>query len=79
MHYTDGSVVPYNGVVGGLFQFNGGTANLSIAAPAGKYIDYVEFYANNEVGGGKISLTSTSVINEIVDIDLQLQRRHHRP
>ncbi len=70
VHYTDGSVGPYNGVVGGLFQFVGGTANLSIAAPAGKYIDYVEFYANNEVGGGKISLASTSVINEVVDIDL---------
>jgi T1SS-143 domain-containing protein len=70
VHYTDGSVGPYNGVVGGLFQFAGGTANLNVVAPAGKFIDYVEFYANGENGGGKISLTSTSVINEVVDIDL---------
>jgi T1SS-143 domain-containing protein len=70
VHYTDNTVGPYNGVAGGIFQFDGGTANLSITAPAGKFIDYVEFYANGENGGGKIGLGSTSVINEVVDIDL---------
>ena len=67
-HYTDGTFAPYN--VTGAFAFSGATANLTVTAPAGKYLDYVEFYGNGEVGGGKIGLVSTSVINEIVDIDL---------
>ena len=56
MHYTDGTTIDAGNIV-----WNGQDNVWTFEADPGKFIDYVEFYANNEGGGPKVDLVSVGV------------------
>ena len=69
VHFTDGS---FSGDGAGV-AFSGSSGSLTITAPAGKFLDYVEIYANGEGGGGKVDLVSVGVQSTVVDITLPFE------
>ena len=65
VHFTDGSTNAFGDIA-----FNGGDGNWNYVAPLGKTIDFVEFYANGEGGGGKVDLVDVAILTEGSDLDL---------
>ncbi|WP_210327563.1 DUF5801 repeats-in-toxin domain-containing protein [Aminobacter carboxidus] len=63
LHYTDGTTASGQFDVGNLTG-----ANFEPTAPAGKYFDYIEFYAQD--GSSKLDLQSVTTISTTIDIDL---------
>jgi hypothetical protein len=64
VRYTDGSFD------NGSIAFNGGGTTWNFIGDAGKFIDYVELYANNEGGGPKVDLQKVGVLTEGNDLNL---------
>lgn len=69
VHYTDGP--PF--FEAGNIVFDGNNYIWEFTAPSGKLIDYVEFYANGETGGPKVSLIEVGAFVEGNEVHLAFQ------